>query len=120
HRGLIAIVLVLMVVAAACGTGKDSGSGSPPDTAGGDSSTDVTIADTGTPKLGGTLTYGLAAESDGWNPTKNRWSTEGTEVGLSIYDPLAAFDENVVAQPYLAQSFTPTPDYLQWTVTLRS
>ena len=72
-------------------------------------STDVTIADTGTPKLGGTLTYGLAAESDGWNPTKNRWSGDGTEVGLAIYDPLAAFDENTVAQPYLAESFTPTP-----------
>lgn len=118
RRGAIAIVLVLAFVAGACGSGSGSDSGSPPGS-GGDGSTDVTIANTGTPKLGGTLTYGLGAESDGWNPTKNRWSGDGTEVGLAIYDPLAAFDENTVAQPYLAKSFTPSADFKTWTITLR-
>ena len=120
RRGAIAIVLILAFVAGACGSSKNSdSSGSPPGSAGGDTSTDVTIANTGTPKIGGTLTYGLAAESDGWNPTKNRWSGDGTEVGLAIYDPLAAFDENTVAQPYLAKSFTPSADFLTWTIALR-
>ncbi len=120
RRGAIAIVLVLAFVAGACGSSSSSDSGSSPPGSAGGVSTDVTIANTGTPKLGGTLTYALAAESDGWNPTKNRWSGDGTMVGLAIYDPLAAYDENAVAQPYLAESFTPSTDFREWTITLRS
>ena len=33
--------------------------------------------------------------------------------------PLAAFDADGQAQPYLAQSFTPSSDYRTWTVTMR-
>jgi peptide/nickel transport system substrate-binding protein len=123
RRGLVALVIAMAFIAGACGSSSDSSSGdsnSGPGAASDDRSTDVTIAAEGPPKVGGTLTYALAAESDGWNPTKNRWSGDGTMVGLAIYDPLAAFDENAVAQPYLAEAFTPSSDFMEWTITLRS
>ena len=113
---LVAIVVMVALVAAACGSKKATTSGTTPGT---DGSTDVTLAASGPPKVGGTLNYALAAESDGYDPTKNRWSTEGTTAGLAIFDPLAAYDANTVAQPYLAQSFTPNADFTKWTVTLR-
>lgn len=117
RHALIVIVLVLSIAATACGSKKSDQGGSSPE---GQQSTDVTIAASGPPKVGGTLRYALDAESDGWDPTKNRWATAGTEVGMAVFDPLAAFDENVKAQPYLAESFTPNADYMQWTVTLRA
>jgi len=117
-RGLAAVVLASALIAAACGSGKSSDSAQPASDAA-TGITDVTVATTGPPKVGGTLNYALDAESDGWNPTKNRWATAGTEVGMAVYDPLAAYDENTVAQPYLAKSFTPSPDFTQWFVALR-
>jgi peptide/nickel transport system substrate-binding protein len=106
-----------LLVAAACGSKKSDNAGGK--TAASAGSTDVTQASSGAPKVGGTLTYALAAESDGWDPTKNRWSNEGTTVGLAVFDPLAAYDANTIAQPYLAQSFTPNADFTQWTIALR-
>lgn len=119
RTALIGIGLAVSLVAVSCGstatTSQSSGSSSATAEA-----TDVTIAASGAPKIGGTLTYALDAESDGWDPTKNRWASAGTEVGLAIFDPLAAYDVNVKAQPYLAESFTPNPEFTQWTITLRS
>jgi ABC-type transport system substrate-binding protein len=63
--------------------------------------------------------YGVEAESDGYNPWKNRFAAAGTEVGLAVYDPLAAFDANNDTQPYLAESMTPSADNLTWTITAR-
>jgi ABC-type transport system substrate-binding protein len=122
RAGLVALIAALALLAVACGSGSssDTSNNSGPGAAGSDTSTDVTLAADGAPQLGGTLTYALAADSDGWNPTKNRWSGDGTMVGLAIYDPLAAYDENAVAQPYLAESFTPSSDFQEWTITLRS
>jgi peptide/nickel transport system substrate-binding protein len=114
---LIAIVLTLSVVAAACGSkGAGNDAATPPTAA----PTDNTVAASGPPKAGGTLRYAVDGESDGFDPTKNRWATAGTEIGLTIFDPLAAYDTDTVAQPYLAQSFTPNAEFTRWTVTLRS
>ena len=114
---LAAVVVTVAMAAAACGSGSSSSSSSATQPAGG--STDVTQAASGPPKMGGTLNYALDAESDGWDPTKNRWATAGTEVGMAIFDPLAAYDADAKAQPYLAQSFTPNADFTEWTVALR-
>lgn len=81
--------------------------------------TDVTIAAEGPPRSGGTLRYGLEAESDGYLPWKNRFAISGTIVGLAIYDPLTAYDENLEAKPYLAESLTPNADFTSWKIKVR-
>ena len=117
HRyAVVAIVCVLAVFAAACGSKKNTAGGT---TASTGASSNITLPDDGTPKSGGNFTMGLEAESDGFNPTVNRWAISGTEVGLAIFDPLVAFDANSNPQPYLAQSITPNADYTVWTITVR-
>ena len=119
HRryALIGIVCALALVAAACGSKKsESGGGT---TASTGASSNVTLAASGEPTPGGKLVFGLEAESDGFNPTSNRWAISGTEVGLAIFDPLVAFDANSQWAPYLAQSLTPNADYTVWTITVR-
>jgi peptide/nickel transport system substrate-binding protein len=118
---LLSIIGALTFLAAACGSSKSSGS------AGGTTSSlgagaNQTIAPSGTPKLGGTITVGLEAEDSGYNPAnpQTRWDISGTEVGLAIYDPMVAFDPEGNWKPYLAKSFVPNADYTKWTVTMRS
>jgi ABC-type transport system substrate-binding protein len=110
--------LAIVVVAAACGGGDDEGSGeaqSPVTDAGGGPQTTVAL----TPEPGGKLIYALQAESDGWTPAANRWTTGGLNVARAVYDPLAAFDVDGVARPYLAESIEPNDDFTEWTITLR-
>ena len=119
HRryALIGVVCALALFAAACGSNKnDSTSGTTPATG---ASSNITIAASGEPTPGGKLVFGLEAESDGFNPTTNRWAISGTEVGLAVFDPLVAFDSNGQWAPYLAQSLTPNADYTVWTITVR-
>ena len=113
---MIAIVCALAIFAAACGSKKDTAGGTTATTG---AQTNITLADNGQPKSGGTLVFGLEAESDGFNPTVNRWAISGTEVGLAVFDPLVAFDANSQPQPYLAQSVTPNADFTVWTITVR-
>jgi peptide/nickel transport system substrate-binding protein len=103
------------LVLAACGS---SGSGGGDETAA-EKTTNVTIAATGDPTSGGKVTMGVEGESDGWLPAVDRWAVSGLTVGQAIFDPLAAYDANGVAQPYLAESFTPNADFTSWTVTVR-
>ena len=129
HRltiGGAAIALAVGLVAS-CSSSSDNAGGTN-GTAGGGSTSgtapgpqpNVTIASSGTPKVGGTLVYGLEAETDGFNPTVNRWAISGTQIGLAVYDPLVALDAEGKGQPYLAESLTPSSDYKTWTVKLRS
>ena len=71
------------------------------------------------PVQGGTATFGLATETDGWNPATSRWSASGYIVGFSIFDPLMAYDDALVPQPYLARSMTADDAFLTWTIELR-
>ncbi len=110
---------MLAVGTAACGS-SDSGGG------GGDVTQDtqldsatVTIAPEGDPKTGGTLLYGIEAESDGFNPANNRLAVSGTTVALAIFDPLIAIDAEGNTQPYLAESVTPNADFTEWTIKVR-
>src|SRR5690606_22013901 len=102
---------------ASCG-GSSSDSATTPDSAG-VASSDVTLAADGPPRSGGTLGYALEAETNGYNPTKDRFAISGTIVGLAVYDPLMAYDENYVPQPYLAESMTSNADATQWTIKVR-
>ena len=114
---LIAVVCAVALLLTACGSGKDSGAGGSTQSTGAGSN--ITVDSSGTPKAGGQLVFGLEGETDGFNPTKDRWAISGTEIGLAVFDPLVAFDADNTAQPYLAQSITPSPDFKEWTITVR-
>ena len=115
--------LLAMVLLASCGGGTASGPsttvGSVPGSGVGGRA-DLTVEDEAPPKDGGHLVFGLAAETDGWNPTRNRWSASAYIVGFSIFDPLAAYDEDVVPRPYLAKAITSDASFMTWTIELRS
>jgi peptide/nickel transport system substrate-binding protein len=102
-----ATVAVAAVVATACGGQGGSSS----------SSTNTTSA--GPAQPGGTLTVGISGETDSFNPYVGQWSVPSYEVANAVFEPLAAIDETGVARPYLAESFTPTGDFMAWTITLR-
>lgn len=107
---LAAGVLTVAMVAAACG-GSDNGSG------GGGSGND---ADAGKPVSGGSVTYGLEAETaGGWCLPEAQLAIAGIQVARTMYDTLTAPDENGDYVPFLAQSVEPNADYTQWTIKLR-
>lgn len=125
RRAPTAIAAVVVALTAFACSDDDPGGGGTPTTgpAGtGEQQTGVVaegVPPTGDPVAGGQLTYGLGAETDGWNPTRNAWGPEGVLVALTVYDPLAAFDTDGVAQPFLARSIEPSDDFTDWTITLR-
>ena len=77
HRSALAILalgLTMVVVVAACGS-SGSSTARTAGTAGTTTASspvykDVLTAD-GTPKVGGSIVYGVEGESDGWNPTSS-------------------------------------------------
>jgi ABC-type transport system substrate-binding protein len=71
------------------------------------------------PKPGGRIVFGLEADPNGLDPTRNAWDPSGLQLANALYDPIAAIDADGVAQPYLVESFTPAPDYKRWTFKLR-
>jgi len=109
----VALVATLGLGVAACG------SSSPEAAPKEGSTTDITVAASGAPVSGGSVTFGLEAESDGFNPTANRWAASGYMVANAVFDSLAAFDADGNVQPYLAQSFTPSADFRTWRITMR-
>jgi ABC-type transport system substrate-binding protein len=121
---LLASAAAAIVLLAACGSDDDGGTGT--EVGDGDdevvvgAQSPITVATEGDPQPGGRLVYALEAESDGWNPSTNRWAVSGVQVAMAVFDPLAALDEQGAAQPYLAQSIEHREDYLQWTIRLRA
>lgn len=69
---------------------------------------------------GGTLRYGLEAETDGLNPTANRWAVAAYLMGQAVFDPLFRVDKNGKFHPYLLESATPNADFTDWDFKLRS
>jgi peptide/nickel transport system substrate-binding protein len=74
---------------------------------------------TAPPKPGGHLVYGLESDPNGLDPTRNAWDNSGIELANALYDPLVAIDAQGRPQPYLAESFTSSPDFLSWVFKLR-
>jgi peptide/nickel transport system substrate-binding protein len=73
-----------------------------------------------TPKPGGSVTYGLEAETGGgWCPSTARLAISGVEVGAAIYDTLMVPNTKNEMVPYLAKSVTPNATYDSWVITLR-
>ncbi len=120
---MIAAIGFLGVLAVGCGGSSGSGDATPTSGAAVSGSSDTTPnlvkQASSPPKAGGKLVVALEAETDGWDPTQNRWANSGTEVALAIYDPLAMLDVNLQPKPYLAESITSSPDFKTWTIKLR-
>jgi len=110
----VACAILAGLIAAGCG-----GTSSTKSADGSVVTTDITVASSGAPTSGGRMVYGLEAETDGFNPTSNRWAASGYMVGSAVFDSLAAFDDKGTVQPYLAKSFTPSSDFRNWTIALR-
>ena len=107
-----AAAVALSLALAACGSSSSS-------TEANKTTTDVIIKASGEPKVGGSVKFGLEAESDGFNPTTNRWAVSGYMVANAVFDPLSAYDSSGKWQPYLAKSFTPSADFKTWTIAMR-
>ncbi|HEY3670120.1 MAG TPA: ABC transporter substrate-binding protein [Acidimicrobiia bacterium] len=72
------------------------------------------------PKPGGSVTYGLEAETGGgWCPTSARLAISGIEVGAAIYDTLMVPNTKNEMVPYLAKSVEPNATFDSWVITLR-
>lgn len=71
------------------------------------------------PRTGGKIVVGTAGEIDGFLPSQSRWTASALMDARIVLDPLAAFDENGAAQPYLAEAFIPSSDFRQWDIKIR-
>ena len=103
----------LALLAAACGSSKktDQTTSTAP---GGD----TTAVDEGTPVDGGSLVVGVAAETNGWNPSNDQWAAEGSLVGSSVLEPLATVGEDKSAKPWLADSWYANETFTSWVIKL--
>jgi peptide/nickel transport system substrate-binding protein len=71
------------------------------------------------PVAGGTLRFGVQAETDGLNPTSSAFAPAGYTMANAVFDTLAAYDVDGNTVPFLAESFTPNDDFTSWTIKLR-
>ncbi len=123
HRAVASLVAVLAVVtllAAACGGSSSSGTTSGTNPKAAKNGTNITVPDPGQPKSGGTLTFGLNAETNGWSPVLDEWAGSAYIVAGAIFDHLAEYNTKDQPTPYLAQSITPNADFTVWTIKMRS
>lgn len=113
--GRVAAVIVgILLVAAACSSGTTTQT-----TAESAAPASANLADQETPVDGGTVVWGLEAETDGLNPISGRFAMSGHMMASAIFDPLATIDENGQAVPYLAEALTPNDDFTEWKIALR-
>ncbi len=123
---VVAVVLLPLIalIVAACGGGTKNEAAKPDaglvKNPGGGSTANITIAPKGDPKPGGTLVYGLEAETDSMLPTQSRLAVSGLMYANAVFDPLAAYDINGDPQPYLAEKWSHSDDYRTWSITFRS
>lgn len=110
-----AVILGFLLVASACGGSSSDKNAS-----------DDTLAPTsgysdspGPPKDGGSVVWGVEAETEGLNPTAGRFAVSGQMMASAVFDPLAHLDEEGNAVPYLAEEFVPNDDFTVWTIKLR-
>jgi peptide/nickel transport system substrate-binding protein len=72
------------------------------------------------PTRGGSVTYGLEAETGGgWCIPNSQLAISGIMVADAIYDTLTVQNSKGAYVPYLAKSVEHDPTYTKWTITLR-
>ncbi len=108
----VAVALVGVMVLAACGGDDDTASE-------GDDETPTT-QDSGEPTPGGSLVYGVEAEtSGGWCLPEAQLAIGGIQVARAVYDTLTLPNADGEYVPYLAESVTPNATFDEWTIALR-
>jgi peptide/nickel transport system substrate-binding protein len=113
RRPWLGAFLVLMLAAAACGgnNGDDDDAG------------DVnqnTSGEEGEPVQGGTLVYGLEADTaNGWAPYRTSCATSCYIPFTAVSDSLFAVNDDGEIVPLLAESVDHNDDYTEWTITLK-
>lgn len=113
---LAAVLCTIALLGVACGGGDEENTNQ-----GGTQVIESDLAKDapGPPTPGGTLSFGLGSETDGYDPSVNRWANEAYVVAWSIFDPLAAYDDKAEPTPYLAKSFEHNPEFTEWTIGIR-
>ncbi len=72
------------------------------------------------PVYGGTLVYGLEAETtNGLNPITAQAGASGHTVFRQIYETLTIPHADGTARPFLLESIVPNEDHTEWTLTMR-
>ncbi len=116
-------LLALALVASACGGTKsgDAGNKTTLKSAGLTSKDGESgLKDAGDPVRGGTLTYGVEADSQaGYCLPEAQLAISGMMVVRAFYDTLTVPNAEGKYVPYLAKSVTPNDDYTEWTIGLR-
>lgn len=115
-------------------SGDDGGESQPaPDDGGGDQDGDTPAATAAPeaaateapaaemePQYGGTLVFGLEAETtNGLNPVNAQAAVSGHILFRSLYDTLTIESDDGVVLPYLLESFSSNDDFTEWIFTLR-
>ncbi len=131
-RTLLALLLAFTLVAAACGGGSDDSSdgGDDTDTTENEedsgpattvkAETEETDAAAGGPVRGGTIVYGMEADSaNPWAPYRVSCAISCYTVLQTVSDPLFQPVESGGVKPYLAESAEPNADYTEWVFTIR-
>jgi ABC-type transport system substrate-binding protein len=119
----VAMVVALGVLAFGCsktaqngnGTGDDSAPTVPLPAA----IPEVVKTAAGSPHSGGKLIVGLEAETDGFDPTQNRWAASGYEEAAAFMDPLVVIDNNLDPKGFLVDHFKAIDGFYTWDMTLR-
>ena len=109
---IFAVVAATALVVSACSssTNKKAGSGT----------NATTPANEGKPKTGGSVVYGLEADTlGGWCPQSAQLAAGGIQVASAIYDTLTVPNDKGQYVPYLAKSVDHNADYKEWTIVLR-
>lgn len=136
RRGTCIVVasVVAAFVAAACSSGDDdvASDGSAAATAG--ASTDATSgastggattaagtapSSDGEPQRGGVIVIGVEAETDALDPANGNIAFPGRSIISLVMGSLTASDDEGNYVPYMAESVTPSADYMTWTIGLR-
>jgi peptide/nickel transport system substrate-binding protein len=113
----LALLLALGLVAAGCGGDDDGGDTASPEENGAEGEPS---GDDGEPVRGGTLVYGIEADTaNAWPGYRASYATAGYMVIQSVSDPLFLPNEEGVAVPHLVETAEPNADYTEWTLTLR-
>src|SRR3954447_16441052 len=111
----LAALAVATALLAAC-SGGSAATGSTGNTVG---TTPSSETPAGPPTPGGSLSYGIATDTNSLNPYVGQWSGSTYLVANAIYEPLAAIGLDGQARPYLADAISPSSDFTQWTIHLR-
>lgn len=122
RSGVVATVLAFSLLVAACGGTKaneeqaDSLEESGLNADAGESG----LADAGEPQRGGTLVYGVEADSPaGYCLPEAQLAISGMMIVRAFYDTLTILNSEGEYMPYLAKSVTSNDDFTEWTIELR-